>query len=265
MQERQPDRDFINALAKGLDLIMTFSKAKPLLSLSEVAKANQMSLPTARRYLHTLSKLGFIVRDHETLLFQLTPKVLRLGAWVLDSMGLRQRLLPFMNAITKQLDITTHCAILEGLDVVTLERLRSQDVVNLDLTAGSRLPLHATSLGKAILAFAPLENRRGILEEMEFVPLTEQTITDRDTFESDLKAAREKGYAVADQELTLGLKTLASPVFDGSGQVEASVGVSYPIIRSAEPGLENLLIKKLLAITEQASGKLPNDWKIKTK
>jgi IclR family pca regulon transcriptional regulator len=260
MQERQADRDFINALAKGLEIIITFSKAKPLLSLSEVAKANQMSLPTARRYLHTLTNLGCVVRDHETLLFQLTPKVLRLGAWILDSMGLRQRLLPFMNSITKQLDITTHCAILEGLEVVTLERLRSQDVVNLDLTAGSRLPLHATSLGKAILAFFPSREQQDILEQMKFPALTEQTITNRQTFESELKFAQQKGYAVADQELTLGLKTLASPVFDAKGMVEASVGVSYPIIRSAEPGLEDLLVKKLLAITEQASGKLPDNW-----
>lgn len=251
------DRDFINSLAKGLNLLMTFSKDRPRLTLSEVARANQMNLPTARRYLHTLAKLGFVLKDEHTQTFQLTPKVLRLGSWVIEEMGLRSRLLPHMSAITRAHDVTTHCAILEGHEVVTVERLRSSDVVNLDLTAGSRLPAYSTSLGKAILAWLEPAEQEAIIARLDFKPLTPRTITDARSFRRELKRTRRRGYAVADEELTVGLKTLAVPVFDRQGKVEASVGVSYPIIRAREDGLEETLVRRLLELSRRASAAPP--------
>ena len=145
------DRNFINSLAKGLNLMMNFTNQKHKMKLTEIARVNDMNLPTARRYLHTLVKMGFVVKDETNQTFQMTAKVLRLGSCVFETMEIKQRLLPYINTINKTYDVTTHCAILEGTDVVTVERLRSSDVVNLDITTGSRLPVYCTSLGKAIL------------------------------------------------------------------------------------------------------------------
>ena len=128
------DRNFIQSLANGLQFLMTFTKESPKLTLTELARANRMNLPTARRYLYTFAKLGFVAKDDVDQTFQLTAKVFRLGSGVFSSMDLRARLMPFMRNINRGLDVTTHCAVLDGTEVVTVERLRSKDVVNLDIT-----------------------------------------------------------------------------------------------------------------------------------
>lgn len=242
------DREFVNSLAKGLNLLMCFTKDRPVWSLTQMARANQMSLPTARRYLHTFTKLGFMVKDETAKTFQLTPKVLQLGGWVFESMTIRNRLMPYMKSIRNDLDVTTHCAILEGNEIVAVERLLSSDVVNIDLSAGSRLPIHATSLGKAIVAFMGYGEQKKIASLLEFRPLTPHTITDVKSFLRDLKKTHSRGYAVADQELNIGLKTLAIPVFDKKGMVEASFGVSFPLSRTQEQGFEDRLIERLFEV-----------------
>ncbi len=248
----ESDRNFVNSLAKGLRLMMHFSKERPNWSLTEIAKANAMNLPTARRYLHTLTKLGFLIKDESTKTFQLTPKVLRLGSWLLGSMGIKERLLPYMTSVRNEWDVTTHCAIIEGKEIVTVERIRSSDVINLDISAGSRLPIHASSLGKAILAFMSAEQQNKITQQLDLKALTPYTISDANLFLMELEKTKQRGYAIAVQELSLGLKTMAAPVFNSNGIVEASFGVSYPLTRSQENGFEEALIKKLIEIRDNA-------------
>lgn len=246
------DLNFVNSLSKGLNILMLFSKERPNWRLTEIAKANDMNLPTARRYLHTLTKLGFMVKNESNHTFQLTPKVLRLGSWVIGSMGLKDHLLPYLNAIRNELDVTTHCAILDDTEVVTVERIRSSDVVNLDISAGSRLPIYASSLGKAILAFSSPEIRKEITEKIIFRPLTPYTIIDKNLFLMELERTKQRGYSIAIQELTLGLKTMGIPVFNAKGVVEASFGVSYPLTRTQESGLEEKLVERLFEVRDSS-------------
>ncbi|RLB91882.1 MAG: hypothetical protein DRH26_07310 [Deltaproteobacteria bacterium] len=250
--EGRSDREFVNSLAKGLNLLMCFTKKRPVWSLTEMARANGMNLPTARRYLHTLTKLGFMVKDDSAKTFQLTPKVMQLGGWVFASMGIRDRLMPHMKSIRNEMDVTTHCAVLEGSHIIAVERILSSDVVNIDLSAGSRLPIHATSLGKAIVAFMDYKEQKKIAGLLEFKPLTPHTITDANSFLKELRITRSRGYAVADQELNIGLKTLAIPIFNIKGQVEASFGVSFPWSRSQETGFEDRLIERLFEVKNEA-------------
>lgn len=247
----QTDRNFINSLANGLQIIMTFTAESPRLKLTDIARANQMNLPTARRYLHTLSKLGFIMKDEIDQTFQLTAKVMRLGSGVFSNMDLKDRLLPFMKKLNRELDITINIAIFEGNEAVTIDRLRSKDVVNLDITAGTRLPIYATSLGKALLAFLPKKTQESIVNKLSFKPLTPHTITDSVLFLQTLQQTKKRGYAIAREELTLGLKTLAVPIFNGVGTVIASFGVSYPIHRENNKIWEDKVIKSLLSVKEE--------------
>jgi IclR family pca regulon transcriptional regulator len=246
------DREFVNSLAKGLNLLMCFTKERPLWGLTQMARANGMNLPTARRYLHTLTKMGFLVRDETAKTFQLTPRVMELGGWVFESMGIRDRLLPYMKSIRNDLDVTTHCAVLEGSQVLAVERILSSDVVNIDLSAGSKLPIHATSLGKAIVAFMDTKEQIKLAALLEFNALTPHTITGVKLFLADLKMTRLRGYAVADQELNIGLKTLAIPIFNQNGLVEASFGVSFPLSRTGESGFEDRLVERLFEVKNTA-------------
>ncbi|MCK5836070.1 MAG: helix-turn-helix domain-containing protein [Desulfobacula sp.] len=245
------DREFVNSLAKGLTLLMCFTKNHPMWSLSKIAKANDMNLPTARRYLHTFTKLGFMIKDDTTKTFHLTPRTLRLGGWVIDSMGIKDRLMPHMKSIRNDLDVTTHCAILEGKELVAVDRILSSDLVNLDLSPGSRLPIHATSLGKAILAFMDILEQKQITGKIEFKQLTPHTITDVQSFLADLEKTKFRGYAISDQEVAIGLKTLAIPIFNQKGAVEAAFGVSFSLSRTLKKGFEDSLIERLFDLKDK--------------
>ena len=252
MDTRSKPRYFINSLARGLAILNTFSSQKPMLSLSEIAAANNITLATSARYISTLRDLGYLLQDPSTKKHSLTPKILSLGFPFLKNMDLRARLLPYMIEITRELNVTTQCAVLDGTDIVFLDRVRSSQVVNLDLTVGSRLPCYCTALGKAMLAFMDKVKVRKIIDRIEFISHTPYTVKDRDTFEKTLRLTRRRGYAVNDQELTLGLKTLATPIFK-DGMVEGAFGMSYPIHRVEGNDLEKVFIKKLKDVAKRVS------------
>jgi len=249
-------RYFIHSLQKGFSILTIFSPQKPYLTLSEVARANDMNLATARRYLLTLKELGYVAQDFDAKKYRLTPKVLTLGFSVLKSMDLRSRALPYMMKITQDLNVTTQCAILEGTEVLYIERVRSSDVVVLDLTVGSRLPAHCTSLGKAILAFMDEKEREELIEKMNLVPITPQTITDKQLLRKELELTRQRGYAISDQELTVGLRALGVPIFKGGKErreVEAALSLSFPCHRTEGSDLEAVFVERLLEISSKIS------------
>jgi IclR family transcriptional regulator, pca regulon regulatory protein len=244
-------RYFIHSLEKGFSILSTFSDQKHRLTLTELARAKQMTLGTAHRYLLTLKELGFISQDEDKK-YHLTPKVLSFGFSALKSMDLRTRVLPHMIKITKERDVTTQCAILEGVDIVYVERVRSTDVVNLDLTVGSRLPAYGTAMGKSILAFLNEDQSRKIIGQMNFVSLTPYTITNKKALWEELVETRRRGYAINNQELALGLRTLAAPIFN-EGKVEAALGVSFPTYRIEKNDLESQLVKEILETARKVS------------
>ena len=252
MASPDKQRYFINSLARGLSFLATFSSSKPQLGLAELAEANNMTLGTCTRYIFTLNNLSYVVRDPVTKKYALTPKILSLGLHLLKNMELRDRVLPYMIETTRDLDITTQCAILDETEIVYVERVRSKDVVNLDLRVGSRLPCYCTALGKAILAFEKPDKAAGIVNNIKFVPHTPYTITDKVKFGKELELTRRRGYATNDQELTLGLKTLAAPVFKGA-LFEGAIGMSYPINRVENNALERVFIEKLRDISAKTS------------
>ena len=244
---------FISSLEKGFFVLNTFVPENPSLGLAAVARANNMTLGTAHRYLLTLKKLGYIAQDPETKKYRLTPKVLTLGFSVFRGMDLRSRILPYMLKMSRELDTTTQCAILDGTEIVYIERVRASGLVNLDLATGSRLPAHCTSMGKAILAFLPEKESRHLIGKMKLVPQTPFTITDKKILWEDLKLTRERGYAINNQELTLGLRTLAAPIFREERKVEAALGLSFPCDRVEGNNLESVYIDEMLKVSKAVS------------
>lgn len=253
MRESVKPRYFINSLARGLSILNNFSSAKPQLSLSELAAANNITLATCTRYVSTLRDLGYIVQDPLTKKYTLTPKILSLGFSFITHMDLKTRLLPYMFEIARELGVTTQCAILDETEIVYVERVRSSDVVNLDLTSGSRLPAYCTSMGKAILAFLDERESRNLIEKMNLVPHTPYTITDKETLRKELELTRQRGYAINNQELTLGLRTLAAPIFKGGRRVEAAFGLSYSCHRVDGNDLESVFVERLLETSKKVS------------
>jgi IclR family pca regulon transcriptional regulator len=245
-------RQFIQSLEKGLLVLKVFSGSRTPLSVSDIAEACRLNMATVHRYLFTLKELGYLEQEPDTRRYRLTPEILKIGVAALNTMDLKNRLLPHMLETTKTYDVTTQCAILDGTDVVVLDRVRSREVVNWDIGVGSRLPVFCTAMGKAVLAFLEKADQDEVLGRIRFERHTRYTLGTPEELRADLARIRRSGYVLSDQELTLGLRSIAAPVLR-AGRVEGAFGISYAVNRASEEGLEAALTTQVLDITAKVS------------
>lgn len=245
-------RDLIYSLEKGLSILSFFCQLGPELSLSELAKAANMGLGNTTRYVKTLVELGYLTRDQITKKYRLAPKILSLGFSMLKEMDLRARITPRIAEVTKEFGVGSQCAILDDTDIIYIERFRSNAIVTLDLTVGSRLPAHCTALGRAILAFMDVDAMQRLVAKINLTPLTPFTITDRDKLLHELELTRQRGYAINQQELVLGQSALAAPVLR-RGLVEGAFGFSFPPHVIEDEGFKSTLIKRMMIISREVS------------
>ncbi len=245
MSENEHPRYFVHSLEKGLDVLMAFSKKGPDLTLSEIAQITGMAPPTASRFTRTLEDLGYLVRDQLTKGYRLSPKILRIGFSFIGNLDLRRRVSVQLLEITKQFNVDTACAILDQTEVTYIERFRSNSMLSLHLTVGSRLPAHTSAMGRAILAFMDPKEARAIVETSELSANTPFTITDKTLLLERLEAVRQAGVAINRQELAVGMAAVAAPVMAGS-KVEGSIGASFPIQRLEEEGFLETIRDKIM-------------------
>lgn len=245
-------RNFIYSLEKGLSLLSLFAQKGPQLTLSELAKAAQMGLGTATRYVQTLLELGYLTRDPFTKKYRLAPKILSLGFSLLKDMDLRARVTPYLAEVNREFAVGSHCGILDGTEVVYVERFRARSLVTLDLTVGSRVPSYCTALGRAILAFMEPKTMHRTLAQMDMPPLTTFTITRKRDLLRELERTRQRGYAVNEQELVLGQAGLGAPVFL-RGTVEGAIGFSFAHHLLKDEKFKSALIERLTEIAPKVS------------
>lgn len=245
-------RQFIQSVEKGLLVLKVFSANRPELSVSDLAATCEMSMATVHRYLFTLKELGYLAQDAQSRRYHLTPKILSIGFSLLGTMDIKNRLLPYMLETTKVHDVTTQCAILDETDIVILDRVRSKEVVNLDISVGSRLPVFCTAMGKAVLAFLKEADQGRIIAKIKFERHTPFTTGSAGELALELVRVRKAGYVLSDQELTEGLRSVAAPVFR-QGRVEGAFGISYAVHRAEDNGLEEVLIRQVLEIAKKVS------------
>jgi IclR family pca regulon transcriptional regulator len=221
-------REVMGGLAKGLEVLRTFSRTKPHMTLSEIAARAGLPAATARRCLNTLEELGYVARNGRQ--FMLRPPVLEIGAVYLDSMDIPT----ITRTKLEELALATHglagLVVLSGTGVVLVARASTRvDALQVDAHVGMRLPVHATAMGKVLLAGLSPEKLAAYFSKAKLDALTPHTITDRAVLMQQVDAARRDGYAISDQEVAIGVSGLAVPVHDGSGAVVASLGIGIPL------------------------------------
>jgi DNA-binding IclR family transcriptional regulator len=167
-------------------------------------------------------------------------------------MDLRSRLMPHMIEVRKKFDVATNCAILNNTDIVYLSRIRSSNFSEIDFTLGSTAPAYCTSLGKAILAFTDSATARKIIAETQFVSHTHYTIQNKDRFLDELILTRQRGYAINNQEMVLGLKSIAVPVFRGT-MVEGAFGVTFNVNIEKDDAWHISLIESIIDVGKKTS------------
>jgi IclR family pca regulon transcriptional regulator len=205
-------REFVQSLARGLDVIRAFDSDHPSMTLSEVAVRTRMTRASARRFLLTLVTLGFVRTEGRQ--FRLTPRVLDLGYAFLAALDLSDLVLPHMEQVVKEVDESSSLSVLDGDEIVYVLRVPVRRVMTMTvhLAVGARLPAFATSMGRVLLADLPEAEQRARLASRPLRPFTRFTIhTVRELLE-ELQHVRTQGYALVEQELELGLCTLAVPI-----------------------------------------------------
>jgi IclR family pca regulon transcriptional regulator len=239
--------EHVRSLARGLAVIRAFDADAPQQTLSDVARRTGITRAAARRFLLTLVDLGYVRTDGR--LFALTPRVLELGFAYLSSLSLPEVAAPHLEALVARVHESASVSVLDGDDVVYVARVPTSRIMTVAITIGTRFPAYATSMGRVLLAALPPAERAQRLTALR--PLTDRTLTDPAALSRELDATAKAGFCVVDEELELGLRSIAVPVRAADGAVVAAVNVStragsadlvrdvLPELRACAAGIES--------------------------
>lgn len=245
----EPNHDgagaFVRSLDRGLAVIRAFDAEHPALTLSDVARATGLTRAVARRFLHTLVELGYMRTDGR--LFALRPKILELGYAYLSSLSLPEIALPHVEQLVEQVHESSSISVLDGDEVVYVARVPTKRIMTVAISVGTRFPAHATSMGRVLLAWRSAEWLDGYLASAKLPALTPHTIADAESLRAELAGVRERGWAMADQELEEGLRSVAAPIRDQTGEVVAAINVATNVSRTGTEELTGRIVPHLLA------------------
>jgi IclR family pca regulon transcriptional regulator len=242
-QEREPH--FVRSFERGLAVIRAFGADRPELTLSEVARACDLTRAAARRFLLTLVDLGYVHTNGRT--FRLSPRVLELGYAYLSSFSLPDIAQPHLERLVAEVHESSSLCVLDGDDVVYVARVPVSRIMTTTITVGTRFPAYATSVGRVMIAHLPPDRIDEVVRRGRLAALTERTIVSTELLRAELDVIREQGHAIVDQELEEGLRSVAAPVRDGTGAVVAAVNIPVHASRHSVASVRDDLLPHLLA------------------
>ncbi len=249
------DPSFMTSLARGLAVIQAFSDARKPQTIASISQKTGIPRAAVRRCLHTLRELGYV--DAELNNFALRPKVLTLGYSYLSSTPLTVSAQPYLSNISRTLNESSSLAVLDEDEVLYVARASTSRVMSVALNAGSRLPAYCTSLGRVMLAQLSPVQLDQYLARTTLRPMTEHTVVDPQRLREILAGVRQSGYAVNNEELELGLRSIAVPVRGASGTVLAALNVGAQAARVSVQQLENEFLPVLIRGAADLSILLP--------
>jgi IclR family transcriptional regulator, pca regulon regulatory protein len=254
MTRRDPNPDFVEALARGLDVIRSFQPRQPAMSLAAVAAAAGLARPTARRILLTLQQMGYVRAADGG--FELTPRVLDLGMAYVLSRSRWDLARPHMERLVARTCESSSIAQLDGSDIVYVARVAVPKIVALAVTIGTRFPAMATSLGKVLLAALPPGAADRVLAEPGRSGITPRIQPSPRQRAEVLRDVRARGWALTDEELAPGIRSVAAPLRGGDGQVIAALNIC---VHAAETPMD-VLTEEYLPLLLQTAGAISADW-----
>lgn len=249
------NRDYVNTLARGLEVIRSFTRTQSRMTLSEIARATGMTRATVRRILLTLVHEEYAQTDGKY--FSLKPKVLQLGFAALSSMTFLDVIKPVLTRLSATLEESCFAAILDGAEVVYIASASPPDrIVSISVSVGSRAPAHCVSTGRVLVAALPEEKQLEYLENATLSKLTPYTETSKVKLRSLIEETRVKGWSIADQELEIGLRSIAVPVSDRSGKVVCALNAACPSSRITPEDMYNKILLELQAASQTITASL---------
>ncbi|WCB94422.1 Pca regulon regulatory protein [Baekduia alba] len=241
------DRQFVQSLERGLSVIRALSAPEPQ-TLSDVARTTGLTRAASRRFLLTLQQLGYVHLSGTR--FALTPQVLELGYAYLSSLTLPEVAEPHLERLVEEIHESSSVSVLDGTDVVYVARVSTRRIMRVAISVGTRFPAYATSMGRVLLAGLEPARLDAVLARSELVALTPETIHEEGELRAELERVRAQGWALVDQELEAGLRSVAAPIHDRDGRVVAAINVSTQAARTDVEDVHAALLPPLLAAAQ---------------
>lgn len=261
MKENKAQR--VPAVLRGLQILELLAGHKKRWTTSEVSRKLKIPKSTTSYLLHTLLASGYLVREEEGF-YRLGMKLLALGGQALRGIELREVALPSLRRLTSETQTTAHLAVLEGPEAVYIERVPSPGFIQIDTWVGRRMPLHSTSVGKALLAFLPQAESEALVQSIGLPRFTSRTIVSLARLKQELQRIRECGFAIDNEENTPGVRCIAAPIFGANGRVLAAVSLTGPVQHVTEERVEKI-VEKVKEVARQltlALGGHAHDFKL---
>jgi IclR family transcriptional regulator, pca regulon regulatory protein len=240
---------FVQSLERGLAVIRAFGPNGSHLTLSEVARITGLTRAAARRFLLTLVDLGYMHTDGR--LFSLGPRILELGYSYLATLGFAEVAAPHMEELVASVRESSSAAVLDDDEIVYVVRVPTQRIMTVNIAVGTRFPAYPTSMGRVLLASLSADQLNRYLERLTPRPLTPKTVVDPDELRAIVQQVGAQGYAIVDQELEAGVRSVAAPIQDGKGAVVAAVNVSVHASRVTMESLRKTYLPQLLSTADR--------------
>jgi len=251
LEEKSQDKEFMATLAKGLAVLSAFDKQRPVMTLSQAAQATGFSRATARRILRTLAELGYVAQNGRE--FSLSSGILKLGFAYLATQNWIEQATPLMRQLSEQFHESCSAAILEGTEIVYVARFPARRIMSVTLAVGTRLPAFHTSLGRIQLGFLDDAEFWCRLKSLRVEAYTPSTITDVQALYERVREDHAQGFSIVDEELERGLRSIAVPVVDRSGQAISGLNISTHSTRTTRNEMRERFLPQLRAAAAQIS------------
>ncbi len=236
-----PEAPVIQSLQRGFTILEAVARRGSGLTMAEISRETSLHPSTAFHLVRSLVSLGYLRQIDGSRQYRLGSKIFQLASSVLTEIELSERALPFITDLARASGETSHLAALDRGEVVVIAKVDGQSPLRLAERVGYPRPLHCTAIGKALLAHQREADRQVLLAEASLEPRTARTITSRERLEAEIEAVRARGYAVDDEEFAQGLRCVAMPVRNFTGQVVAAIGLSGPVWRVSAERLPELV------------------------
>ena len=257
MAKKEKSEYMIQAVSHALDLLEQFhSDDVDELGVTELSKRLRLHKNNVFRLLATLEARGYIEQNKVTENYRLGLKSLELGQTFIKKMGLLHQAKPVLDSIVDACNETSYLAIFKEGHIVYLDVVETHNTVRVVSRVGSRLPAYATAAGKVHLAFVSEEELEALLPKEELKSYTEFTVTDREKLKETLKDVADKGYALDNEELDLGVRCVAAPIRDYTRRIIGSLSISGPSIRFSDERIEQELMPLVVKAADELSSRL---------
>jgi IclR family pca regulon transcriptional regulator len=225
-------RDFVASLSHGLKVITAFDRTRPVMTLSQVADVTGMQRSGARRYLLTLMHLGYVAKSGRD--FRLTPRVLELGYAYMTSQPLAEISQPYLDEFTHKTGYSSALAVQEGDEAIYIAQCSAERTLSVRVPVGRRQPALQTSTGRAMLAALDEREIDAFLQRAQPRKFTDKSITSKKDLKAELLKIRSQGFSIVDQEIELGVRSMAVALHDQNGAAAAALLVLTDVASVSE-------------------------------